>query len=317
MSQAASATYENAGLEKMELLPGVKDWKDKGYRILVVNLPMTGEWVYKRFMESLMAMCAGDAYMYFLSDKIKIFINICGDFPIDHNRNKSVRVALEKFGADYIMQLDTDQTFHAGTIMRLWESMHKSAPDGTEPEVVAGMYFMKNPPFRPVLGPYTGWEAGMDLDYLDRFGFVCRGECGDAKHVAGAHQLVRWSGPHYWPEDKLFRTDVIGVGCVLSRASMWRKLTYPFFRYSPDPLRGSKNGDAPEISEDMFWCANMHRAGVKVWIEPKVQCGHIGILEANRELYLGGFQSTLKVIEALPEGDATKKKFKEGIVDVR
>lgn len=314
---AASATYENAGLEKFELLPSVKDWKDKGYKILVINLPITGEWVYRRFMESLIGMIAGDAYMYFLSDKIKICVNICCDFPIDHNRNKSVRVALEKFGADYIMQMDTDQTFHAGTIMQLWKSLHTPDPDGKEREVVAGMYFMKNPPFRPVLGPFVGWEPGMDHDYLDRFGFVCHGECGDEKHKEGAHQLVRWSGPHRWPDDRLFRVDVIGVGCVLSRASMWKRLAYPFFRYSPDPLRGKTNGDAQEISEDMYWCANMHRKGVKVWIDPLVQCGHIGILESNRDVYLGGFKAMEAAVAKLPDDDPQKKQFLENLVDVR
>lgn len=317
MNAASVTTYDKADLEPMELLPAAKDWKDKGYKILVINLPMTGEWVYRRFMESLFALCAGDAYMYFLADKIKIILNICSDFPIDHNRNKSMRVALEKFGADYIMQMDTDQTFHAGTIMRLWESMHAPAPDGKEPEVVAGMYFMKNHPFRPVLGPYSQWEPGMDAKYLDQLGFICRGECGDQVHAGGAHQLVRWTGPHYWPEDKLFRVDVIGVGCVLSRASMWRRLQYPFFRYSPDPINGQKKGSAQEISEDMFWCANMHRAGVKVWIDPRVKCGHLGVLEVDQGIYQGSFQTMLKAVEDLPESDEGKRKFKEGLVDLR
>lgn len=313
MNAASVMTYENAGLEKMELLPEVKELKEKGYRILVVNLPMTGEWVYRRFMESLMGMIMGDAYMYFLADKIKILVNICSDFPIDHNRNKSVRTALEKFGADYIMQMDTDQTFPRGTIMHLWESLHAKP----EAELVAGMYFMKNHPFRPVLGPYTEWEGGMDAKYLDANGFLCRGQCGDPEHAGGAFQLVRWSGPHYWPEDKLFKVDVIGVGCVLSKASMWRRLEYPFFRYSPDPMNGQKKGNANEISEDMFWCANMHRAGVKVWIDPRVKCGHLGVLEVDQGIFQGSFGATLKAVEALPDTDKGKKAFKENLVDLR
>lgn len=317
MNAASVTTYEQAGLEKMELLAGAKEWKAKGYKILVVNLPMTGEWVYRRFMESLMGMLMGDAYMYFLADKIKIFVNICSDFPIDHNRNKSVRVALEKFGADYILQLDTDQTFHQGTIMNLWESLHAPNADGSERELVAGMYFMKGHPFRPVLGPFTAWEQGMDAKYLDKLGFLCKGECGRPEHKDGGHQLVRWSGPHYWPEDKMFKVDVIGVGCALSRASMWRRLQYPFFQYSPDPMNGMKKGNAMEISEDMFWCANMHRAGVQVWIDPRVKCGHLGILEVDQGIYQGGFRASLQAVEALPEGDPGKKVFMEHLIDLR
>lgn len=317
MSAASVTTYETTDLQRDELIPEIAELKKQGYRILVVNLPMTGEWVYRRFMESLMGMLMGDAYLYFLADKVKIVANICSDFPIDHNRNKSVRTALEKFGADFILQLDTDQTFDRGTIMRLFESINTPEADGSEREVVAGMYFMKNHPFRPVLGPYTEWEASMDSAYLDKMGFLCRGECGRPAHAGGAHQLVRWSGPHYWPEDKMFQVDVIGVGCVLSRASMWRRLDYPFFRYSADPINGMKKGHAAEISEDMFWCANMHKAGVKVWIDPRVKCGHLGVLDVEQGHFRGGFQAALAAMEALPDGDERKAKFMGAIIDLR
>lgn len=317
MNAASVTTYEKADLERYELLPEVKELKEKGYKILVINLPMTGEWVYRRFMESLFGLCAGDAYMYFLSDKIKILLNICTDFPIDHNRNKSVRKAIEELGADYILQLDTDQTFPRGTIMHLMESLNTPDVDGSEREAVAGMYFMKSGTFRPVLGPYTKWESGMDSQYLDKLGFICRGECGEKKHEGGGHQLVRWSAPHFWPEDRMFRVDVIGVGCVLTRASMWKRLQYPFFQYRPDPMKGMRKGDAMEISEDMFWCANMHRAGVKVWIDPRVKCGHLGILEADQGIYQGGFRATLQAMEARPDDDPAKKQFNEALVDLR
>lgn len=317
MSHAASATYENSSLDREPLLDGAKKLKEQGYKILVVNLPMTGEWVLRRFFESCLGMCAGSAYQFFEQQKVRMLVNICSDFPIDHNRNKSVRTAIEKFGADYIMQLDTDQTFKSSTIIDLYTRMMTPAPDGSDIEVLAGMYFMKNPPFRPVLGPYTGWDVGLDEAYLEKHGFLCRGECGDARHKEGAHQIVRWSGPHYWPDDKLFRADVIGVGCVLSKASMWERLPYPFFRYSPDPMHGPKRGDNPEVSEDMYWCASMHRAGVKVWIDPTVQCGHVGVLESNRELFRGAFSAATNHVATLPEGSPARAEFEAGVIDVR
>jgi len=304
-------------LDRFEMIEGAKKLKEMGYRILVVNLPMTGNWVHRPFFESCLGMCAGSAYQYFDSQKVRMLVNICSDFPIDHNRNKSARVAIEQFGADYIMNLDTDQTFKPSTIVEMWERIHKPAPDGSEIEALAGMYFMKNPPFRPVLGPFTGWEAGMDHDYLDKQGFVCHGECGDEEHSKGAHQLVRWCGPHYWPEDKLFRADVIGVGCVMTKASMWAKLEYPFFKYAPDPMKGPKNGDANEISEDMFWCANMHKAGVKVWIDPSIQCGHLGVMEANRDMNRGALESAKAYFASLPADNKSRLSFEQGIVDVR
>lgn len=318
MGNAASVTnYEKMDLDRMELLPGVKQLKEEGWKILVVNLPMTGEWVYRRFFESCLGMCAGSAYQFFHSQGVRMLVNICSDFPIDYNRNKSARVAIEQFGADWIMNLDTDQTFKPSTIIDLWTRMSKPAPDGSEIEMLAGMYFMKNAPFKPVLGPYVGWEPGMDHDYLDAQGFVCHGECGDEKHKEGAHQLVRWAGPHYWPADKLFRADVIGVGCVLSKASAWKKLDYPFFKYNPNPMTGKRNGNINEVSEDMLWCANIHRAGVKIWIDPTVQCGHIGVLEATQDLFRGAFEASRAHVATLPADNETRKTFEAGVLDVR
>jgi len=318
MDNAASVTtYSKIDMEPMEMIEGAKILKERGYKILVVNLPMTGEWVLRRFFESCLGMCAGAAYKFFEDQKVRMLVNINSDFPIDANRNKSARTAIEKFGADWIMNLDTDQTFSNTTIMDLWTRMQQPAPDGTEIEVLAGMYFMKNPPFRPVLGPFTKWEEGMDAAYLDKYGFLCRGECGDKAHEDLPAQLVRWSGPHYWPKDRLFRADVIGVGCVLSKASMWKKLDYPFFRYSPDPMNGMKRGDAVEISEDMYWCANMHRAGVKVWVDPSISCGHVGILEANEGIFRGGFEATMRHVESMPKDSPERIQFEAGLVDVR
>lgn len=297
----------------------VKRYRDKGYKIMVINIPLTGEWVYKRFMESMLAMTSGDAYNYLMSEKIKTFINICGDFPIDHNRSKSIKIAIDKFKADYIMQLDTDQTFHQMTIADLLHSLHKPAPDGSEVEIVTGMYYLKKPPFRPVLGICKGWNKDLALNekYLRERGFVCHGECGDERHKTGTHQLVRFQAPHYWPSDKIFRSDVIGVGCVLSKASMWKKLEYPYFRYSPNPITGPEDNDAQQISEDMFWCASMHLAGIKVWVNPAVQCGHIGTIEINYDMYKGHFKAALEHVDSLPKDDPLRATFKREVLDLR
>ena len=304
---------------EIKMADDIKRFKDKGYKVLSVLLPITSEWVYRRFMESLLGMCAGDAYNWFLAQKIKMVVNIEQDFPICHNRNMGILNARYRWGADYIMQLDTDQTFLNGSIMELFETMKKPAPDGTQVDVVSGMYYMKRPPFRPVLGIYDPKVEGEIKDnwaLLDKSGFVCRGECGEDRHKGGEAQIVRWMAPHSWPDDKIWRADVIGVGCVLSRAEVWDKIPFPYFKYSTDPIRGNKFKEMPMISEDMFWCAQMHKAGVKVWIDPKIQCGHIGVLESNRQLYETGFQMTKARFEALPDDNPEKKKFMEALLNV-
>ena len=294
-----------------------KRWKDKGYKLMCLNLPITGEWVLKRFMESLLSIAAGDAYNYLLAQKVKLMVNINGDFPIDSNRNLSVIAARDVFLADYTLHLDNDQTFPSDTVMNLWESLNGKAPDGSQVEFVAGMYYLKRHPFRPVIGRYVkNSEAETSrADHFRSLGLWCDGECGDPAHKAGA-QIVRFQAPHFWPTDKLYRADVIGVGCCMTSMAVWNKLEYPYFRYTLDPSSEGGPG-AKTVSEDMAWCAQLHKAGVKIWIDPRVQCGHVGVLEANEGLYLGAFEDAYKTMAALPEGDENRKNFMANILDVR
>jgi len=90
---------------------------------------------------------------------------------------------------------------------------------------------------------------------------------------------------------------------------MWDKLDFPYFRYGPDPIVGHKFNEMNSISEDMYWCAQMHKKGVKVWVDPKIQCGHIGILEADRTLYEGAFNVAKRNYSEKPDGDPDKEKF--------
>jgi hypothetical protein len=268
----------------------------------------------------MLSMFAGDAYNVLLSKKIKPMLFFCHDFPIDHNRNKSVKFALEMYKADYLMQFDADQTFKQDTVTNLLERLEAPAPDGSQVEIVAGMYYLKAPPFRPVMGRYTGWEpeAKANQAEMEKHGFVCHGECGDPAHKDGeAHQLMKYQPPHFWPDDRMFRVDVIGVGCALSRASMWEKLRYPYFAYAPNFKDGHLRNFANEISEDMSWCAQMHRAGVKVWVDPRVQSGHIGILEADKSLYDGHFEAARRHLDALPDSDPLRQEFMRNLLDLR
>lgn len=295
-------------------------YKKAGIEVLVVNIPQTSPYWMAPFVESLLSMVAGEIYNNLLRKfKVKLYLNLDTNFPIDYNRNNAMTKALEVFDADYIMQFDTDMTFDIDTIPALLEAIKAPSPDGDQVEIVSGIYFLKHPPFRPVLGLYTSWEKEMLVNeaFLRGHGFVCGGECKDPRHAAGTHQLMRFQAPHFWPSEKLFRADVIGVGCVLSRASMWRKLSYPYYRYGPNPIHGPARNGAAEVSEDMYWCAQMHRAGIKVWVHPSVECVHLGVMKVSGSMYRGHFSAAQARIRALPEGHPEKKLFMDNVLDLR
>lgn len=321
-----AATVEKKEEVKDPVVEQVEYWKARGYDILVILLPLTGEHVYKRFMGSMLAMTCGDAYNVLLSRKIKPMIHFSADFPIDHNRNSSVDLARKLYGAKYIMQFDTDMTFQADTIFEMLDAIEKPAPDGSEVEIISGMYFGKQPPFRPVGGMFTDWEPALaaNVKVMEKFGMVCSGSCGDKRHKTrkgkgdfpSSYPLVKFQSPHYWPDKDLFRVDVIGVGCVLSRATMWDKLTYPYFDYAPNVSTGQARNFAREVSEDMIWCAKMHTAGIKVWMHPGIKCGHIGVLESNKDLWEGHFKMFKDHVSKMKDDDPRAVTFNENILDM-
>jgi len=309
----------------------VKKYKDGGFKICVVEIPCTSEWVFRRFMTSLVGLAGGEAHNYMLTKHhVKIMVHIGTAFPIDHNRNSAIVDVRKRYEPDYIMQLDNDQTFPQETIIRLFETLEAPDPDGNKREIVSGMYYAKNPFYQPICGIYDksqDEDPTLDHAFLHKHGLACAGECGEARHSGGdLHQVASYLKPQYWPgppwvmrlaDCRPFRVDVIGVGCVLSRASMWDKLTYPYFDYAPNPRGGAEVNEERAISEDMKWCAQMHRAGIKVWIDPSVQCGHLGVMEADAMLYQGAYESCMDKMRSLPEDDPARKNFMSKLLDLR
>ena len=102
------------------------------------------------------------------------------------------------------------------------------------------------------------------------------------------------------------------MGCVLVKTEIFKKLSRPYFRYSYDP---EKDATHLKLSEDMYWCAQLKKAGVPILIDPSVQCGHLMEMESDVDLYENHRDTLIEVLkETKPKEHA---KLLSEILDVR
>ena len=183
-----------------------------------------------------------------------IFEYYAHTFPIDANRNECALRFLES-DCDISIWLDTDQTFQRETLFNL---VKHDLP------IVAGMYYAKAEPFYPIV-----FKESPDSDNFSLFNPIIR-----------------------HPENELFEADMMGMGCVAIKKEVFKKLEYPYFRYSPHP----KNSNSPDmewkyshkindVSEDVYFFKQIRQAGIKVIVDPKIQCGHLTKITIDKSLF--------------------------------
>lgn len=68
----------------------------------------------------------------------------------------------------------------------------------------------------------------------------------------------------------LFKTDLIGTGCMLIKTSVFPKLKRPWF------FLGEQNDTSPGMGEDAYFCKKAIENGIDVWCDPSVEVGHVG-----------------------------------------
>ena len=67
-----------------------------------------------------------------------------------------------------------------------------------------------------------------------------------------------------------------GLCCALIRTDVFRRIRRPWFEYHENP-------DGSMLGEDYWFCQRCHEAGIKLYVDPRVGCGHIHdrVLEAR------------------------------------
>ena len=213
-----------------------------GKRCLVAichNLPV----VYRKTAQSLMEMGWGDrlaraktAHGFETVDHAWFFRSP----RVDALRDRAAVAAMDgpPGGAPYthLLFLDADMIWPSNVIELMLAHHDKG--------IVSGLYFLKYPPYRPIAlrdGVETDgvWMYQHDKDYAE-------------------------SGGALRPE------QVVGMGCTLIPVSVFAQLgPRPWFTYQNDAEGW------PQVSEDVPFCRAAAAAGVDIWLDPTIKCGHI------------------------------------------
>lgn len=243
-------------LETKDLIQG---WKDDGKQILVVYVPDALDRISKRFFRSFVNVMSPEVQHEMDSKyNVKMICMPHDKFPIDFNRNSAIDRAEREFKADYIMSMDADMTFPKDTIPRLFSHISDDTP------VVTGIYWRKAGSMRCVTGTY----APLARHEAKKASLLSQGFLSDD----GQSQYL-----YYQPMtcyDIPGCVDVSGMGCLLLRLDVFKRLELPYFKYTNGYANG---GDftLDHSSEEMWLFMQLKRKGIKVMCDPSVKCGHL------------------------------------------
>ncbi|MBO7701975.1 MAG: hypothetical protein J6S36_03590 [Eggerthellaceae bacterium] len=152
-------------------------------------------------------------------------------------RNSIVRKALEG-NYDHLMMVDNDVTVPGDALVNLMSH-------GVD--VVMGYYAHRN----------KGNDATTKTN-------VCkRGELNYTMQFTGEELASKRDSGEY-----LTRVHGGGMGCILVRCSALKKMSYPYFKWTD-------YGNGTMLSEDLYFCEQCRMAGIKVYADTRVSCGHI------------------------------------------
>lgn len=63
-----------------------------------------------------------------------------------------------------------------------------------------------------------------------------------------------------------------GMGCALIKTDVFKQIQYPWFKWENYP---GKVGNRPVLSEDLYFCEQLHKARIPIYTDSRVGCGHL------------------------------------------
>lgn len=60
-----------------------------------------------------------------------------------------------------------------------------------------------------------------------------------------------------------------GMGCALIKTSVFERLKYPWFEWV---MYADRHGN---LSEDLYFCVNCRKAGIRIYTDTRIRCGHV------------------------------------------
>jgi hypothetical protein len=108
-------------------------------------------------------------------------------------------------------------------------------------DIIAPLAFTRIEPFKPVIYNLTeGWDSTEKKSYYMNFAVL------------------------NYPKNTLVECDAVGFGAVLIKTSVFQKIKKPWFM--------STTGSG----EDIYFCHQARKAGVRVFMDTSVKLGHLG-----------------------------------------
>lgn len=154
----------------------------------------------------------------------------------DDARNTFVQTAIDN-NCDYLFFMDTDMTFPPGTLALMIRHMATIKED--IPPILGGVYCNRGSDFR--------WHVY---------------EWVEAKEA--------WKSMVFPLNDGLKKVDAIGTGCMLIDMNVFKILEWPWFEYEYRMF----NGERDRLSEDMVFCKKCQKAGIPIYADTEIKCGH-------------------------------------------
>lgn len=154
-------------------------------------------------------------------------------------RNRAAQIAIDR-GADYLMFVDNDVTVPTDALVNLIEH-------GVD--VCSGYYAHRN----------------KDSNESDRTNLCRLGEFNYTDQYTGAELRDMSKRGDY-----LFRIHGGGMGCILIRTDVFRKLRYPWYDWV-----NYADSNHSMLSEDLYFCEKCKNAHIKIHADSRVACGHM------------------------------------------
>ncbi len=87
---------------------------------------------------------------------------------------------------------------------------------------------------------------------------------------------IKEGGRHFFLEDfefnQIMEVEGVGMGCCLIKAKVFEKIKYPYFKLEWRTTEGVQY----QIAEDLYFCDEVQKQGIKVHLNTGIVCEHFG-----------------------------------------
>lgn len=158
----------------------------------------------------------------------------------DDARNSFVCTALQK-DFDFVFFMDTDMLFPKGCLGLMLK--HFLRIPGDEPVVLGGVYSSRSNDHR--------WHV-----------------------YRWSEKENMWQSMRFALRQGVTKVDAIGTGCMLIDVNVFKEIKFPWFEYdyvNYDPEKYTYD----RMSEDMVFCKKLQNAGIPLYADSDIICGHL------------------------------------------